>query len=1002
MAKFRTKARALDMLGRQQIAGIPTAISELFKNAYDAYADHVEVDFYRSDRLFVLRDDGLGMTREDFETRWLTLGTESKIAEVGGVILPPTDSTKRLRPIMGEKGIGRLAIGVIGSQVLILTRAKRENKLHSLVAAFIHWGLFEIPGVDLEDIEIPIREFDGGMLPSATDVRSMVLSVKNNLDQIRDQIEPARRERLYADLKSFVFDPMTASDYLATPTLKGEGHGTHFYIQPADEFLAADIDAEDDENASSLRKMLLGFSNTMTPGHSQPEIKTAFRDHKTDVLTDDLIGESEFWTPNEFDQADHRIRGEFDDFGQFKGEVSIFGAKPLSYAVPWTPAKGRPTECGAFKLNLAYVQGRATETAIEPQEYARIIAKANKLGGLYIYRDAIRVLPYGNNAFDFLDIEKNRTKKASYYYFSYRRMFGVIEITNQKNKDLQEKAGREGFRENKAYRQFRQILKTFFEQIAGEFFREGGVHSEPFLTRRAELNAIGEARKRKEKQVTVRRNQFSKDLELFFERSTTVKAEASAIIEKATVDLQYVASIQNAEEAASYLIRAEATARRGLSELRRRIRVVKPNGVALNRQLQRDWEFYQLELGRLETDVLDSANTQLEQTVGELAQRARIEVSRRRRIERSLEDITSDARRTIDGKSKGVKEDAENVKRRVLDATRGSITDLDEAVKSVFTRFASTDFAGMSEDAIVQTRVLLEREVTSVAEKNEQILEKISGQLGAVTWETDQHGNFVSGQDLENALEEQVFELQERLDSDVELTQLGMAVGIVNHEFRATILSIRNNLRTLKAWADVNSELQGIYSGIRTSFDHLDGYLTLFTPLQRRMNRKSIEIPGHDILKFLSDLFEKRLERNNITLEASKAFKRHRFLGYPSTFYPVFVNLVDNAIYWLGEKQGVEAKIIRLDASGQAMLISDNGLGIPEKDWEAIYEMGFTRKAGGRGMGLYISKDVLGRTNPPYNLKLVKATSGMNTTFEISPLPLQHFDVDVYDNEGVT
>src|SRR5579863_8977976 len=73
MAVFKARARTLEMLGRQQIAGIPTAISELFKNAHDAYADSVEVDFYRSDGLFVLRDDGLGMTREDFESRWVTL-----------------------------------------------------------------------------------------------------------------------------------------------------------------------------------------------------------------------------------------------------------------------------------------------------------------------------------------------------------------------------------------------------------------------------------------------------------------------------------------------------------------------------------------------------------------------------------------------------------------------------------------------------------------------------------------------------------------------------------------------------------------------------------------------------------------------------------------------------------------------------------------------------------------------------------------------------------------
>ena len=43
-ATFKARARTLDMLGRQQIAGIPTAISELFKNAHDAYADRVEVD----------------------------------------------------------------------------------------------------------------------------------------------------------------------------------------------------------------------------------------------------------------------------------------------------------------------------------------------------------------------------------------------------------------------------------------------------------------------------------------------------------------------------------------------------------------------------------------------------------------------------------------------------------------------------------------------------------------------------------------------------------------------------------------------------------------------------------------------------------------------------------------------------------------------------------------------------------------------------------------------
>ena len=159
MATFRTRARTLDMLGRQQIAGIPTAISELFKNAHDAYADRVEIDYYRSDGLFVLRDNGVGMSQDDFVTRWLTIGTESKFDSRHQ---PPQDPDKELRPMLGEKGIGRLAIATIGPQLLVLTRAKIDDNTSDLTAAFLNWSIFEWPSIDLEEIEIPLRSFSSG------------------------------------------------------------------------------------------------------------------------------------------------------------------------------------------------------------------------------------------------------------------------------------------------------------------------------------------------------------------------------------------------------------------------------------------------------------------------------------------------------------------------------------------------------------------------------------------------------------------------------------------------------------------------------------------------------------------------------------------------------------------------------------------------------------------------------------------------------------------------
>lgn len=209
MAKFKTRARTVDMLGRQQIAGVPNAISELFKNAHDAYADNAVVDFFRSDGLFVLRDDGLGMTKEDFEDRWLTIGTESKVSSpTGQTKPPPVDPNKQKRPITGEKGIGRLSIAVIGPQVFILTRAKRDGKLEDLVAAFIHWGIFEAPGINLEQIDIPIRIFPDGKFPSNQDVQEMVDSVRNNVQTLKSNgyLEDALEERIIDELNEFNLD----------------------------------------------------------------------------------------------------------------------------------------------------------------------------------------------------------------------------------------------------------------------------------------------------------------------------------------------------------------------------------------------------------------------------------------------------------------------------------------------------------------------------------------------------------------------------------------------------------------------------------------------------------------------------------------------------------------------------------------------------------------------------------------------------------------------------
>jgi signal transduction histidine kinase len=225
-------------------------------------------------------------------------------------------------------------------------------------------------------------------------------------------------------------------------------------------------------------------------------------------------------------------------------------------------------------------------------------------------------------------------------------------------------------------------------------------------------------------------------------------------------------------------------------------------------------------------------------------------------------------------------------------------------------------------------------------------------------------------------------ELRERRDSSLELAQIGMALNTISHEFEKTVGALRDGFRRMKAWAEANPSLDQLYRDMRNSFDHLDGYLTLFTPLDRRLYRKQVKITGKQIRDFLAGLFEPRLKRHSISLKATKSFLNVSLTGYPSTFYPVFVNLVDNSIFWLQRIQD-RPRVIELDAEGAALLVRDNGPGVSARDRQNIFALNFSRKPGGRGMGLYISRESLAKVG--YTLTLDPKDDSEGAVFRISP-----------------
>ncbi len=978
--RFKAAARTLDMLGRQQIAGIPTAISELFKNAHDADADKVEVDYYRSEELLVIRDDGFGMKLEEFQNQWLTIATETSITRKSKEARAARNPTKSRRPVLGEKGIGRLAIATIAPQVLILTRAKRDGGLFDLTAAFLNWQFFECPGLNLQDIRIPLRTFPGGSLPDGGDVAEMVSHFRDMNAHLIINLGREERKQIEENLDRYSVNPLELSSRIGEPSLLNRGYGTHFYLLPLDENLEYDIGGNPRaDKVAPIQEALLGFTTPSFAAEDKPVIQTAFRVHDTDGSCKDLIDSNNFFTRDEYENADHRIWGKFDDWGQFKGNVSVYGEKTEDHVISWSGGKGKETACGPFHIKFAAVEGAARHSTLPSAEHARVLAKTKKIGGLYIYRDGVRIQPYGNTDYDWLEIEVRRTKSASYYYFSYRQMFGIVEVDSTHNARLSEKAGREGFRENLAYRHLRDILKNFLVQVAADFFREEGDYAERFTRRKQELEEAARHRRARAKKVTAKRKKFKNELHGFFEKieKQNPRELALELMIKVEERVSRAAGDEDQERAVKRILEIERSARNSLIELEKGYRITKPR-IGMSRQLAREWSDYQEAFESLRGEIGNVRDT-IESVITIEVDKIGIDVTVRERLESVLKDIAGKAsketrvqRQDIEGKAKDISDSTRKLARKC-------VQDIETTIRGVMMQFYQLDFSSLDEQQLATERSSLETQILEAEQIALQKLEFVRTQLEAINLQGD-----TSIVDELVAIEESNIALKEQATIDLQLAQLGMAIEIISHEFGAAIRAVRSGIQGLKPWAGLNRELLPLYQNIRNGFEHLDGYLSLFTPLQRRLHRKAVNIRGWDVFDFLMRLFGQRMSRHQIEFSITDSFATLKVRGYPSSFYPVFINLVDNAIYWLSGLNERHERKIQLDALHGVIHVSDSGPGVHVRDRNNIFDLGFTRKPEGRGMGLYIAKKTLQEIG--YDLILEDGVRDWNTTFLIKPI----------------
>lgn len=129
---FITSSGIKNIVGKDLITDRFVAIFELVKNAYDAKAKKVVVSFdsLNDASSITIRDNGIGMNKEDLENKWLHLAYSDK--EEG---LANDD-----RAFVGSKGIGRFSCDSLGSVLTLRTKKANDLIEHTLK---VNWEDFE-------------------------------------------------------------------------------------------------------------------------------------------------------------------------------------------------------------------------------------------------------------------------------------------------------------------------------------------------------------------------------------------------------------------------------------------------------------------------------------------------------------------------------------------------------------------------------------------------------------------------------------------------------------------------------------------------------------------------------------------------------------------------------------------------------------------------------------------------------------------------------------------
>ena len=408
---FRPRARLLQLLGDELIGSHRLAIFELVKNAYDADATDVVVTMNvnsDNDSNITIIDDGEGMTLDVLKSVWLVPGNDHRKAQRQKSIR----TAKFGRLPLGEKGLGRFAVHKLGNRITLVTRAKSSDEF--------------------------IVEIDWGEL-------------------IANQ---------YLDEANVIINSRTPE------TFSGDETGTQITIR----------ELRTSWSRGEVRRLYNQIISICSPFEEQNDFHTKLALPGQEDWIDDLPDVSEVldramwkfsfhadgngfkWSYEFCEQPGLNLKGR--KLCNSNDQLKIPNLDESSRNIKSVAGEENFKEIGPVKGRF-YVYDRDREVRRHVHNISIVESYLNESGGVRVYRDGIRVYNYGERGDDWLGLDLRRVNVPT-LRISNNIILGEVHLSLGESKGLIEKTNREGFVENEAFKELRQIVLGILATLEAE------------------------------------------------------------------------------------------------------------------------------------------------------------------------------------------------------------------------------------------------------------------------------------------------------------------------------------------------------------------------------------------------------------------------------------------------------------------------------------------------------------------------------------------------------